>query len=426
MNIDKKHMLTVSKNFCMAPWIHMHVWPNGRAFPCCLSDPALDHYGNTNKNTIKELWNSELACTLRKNMIEDKPTPSCKRCYELERDANAYTLRKNMNNKFDHHFNKVYETHDDGSHDTPNLAYMDFRFSNMCNMKCRTCSPTFSTSWWDDYIKKLGFVPKDVAEKKFLQLKEKPGFLEELWPLLDTVEEVYWAGGEPLITDVHWDIMNYWVETGRSEYITINYTTNFSQLEYKRQNVIDLWKKFKNVSVAASLDASWKRGEFIREGTVWQDIVNNRQQLLERAPEVEFTVTPTVSLMNVWHLPDFHKEWLNLGYLKPNGLRFNNLLDPKYFCMQVLPSSFKEIVTAKWEDYIDQIVNRPDYAACNDEYWETSARGVVEFLNKQDLTYMIQDTLKEFETWDSVRNQVWHEALPEIKFLDDCRGNFDE
>jgi hypothetical protein len=272
--------------------------------------------------------------------------------------------------------------------------------------------------WYDDYIKKFGQVNEDIAPKKFLQLKEKPGFLEELWPLLDTVEEVYWAGGEPLITDVHWDIMNHWVKTGQSENITINYTTNFSQLVYKRQNVIDLWKNFKNVNVAASLDASYSRAEYIRDGTVWSDIVNNRKQLLEQAPEVAFTITPTISLMNIWHLPDFHLEWLRLGYVKPNGFRLNNLLDPRYFCMQVLPSSYKEELTSKWENYIDIVVNHPEYAECKDQYWEVSARGTIEFLNKQDLSYLIPETIKEWETWDEVRNQKWYKALPELKFLE--------
>jgi len=414
-------MLKESKNFCMAPWVHMHVWPNGRAFPCCLSDPALDDYGNTNMSTINELWNSELARKLRKNMLEDKPTQTCQRCYELEADADAYTLRKNLNNKFGHHFDKTADTLEDGTHNEPNFGYMDFRFSNLCNMKCRTCSPTFSTMWYDDYIKKFGHVAPDVAKAKFLQLKNKPGFMDELWPLLDTVEEVYWAGGEPLITDVHWEIMNHWVETGQSENITINYTTNFSQLEYKRQNIIDLWKKFKTVNVAASLDGCWDRAEYIRDGTIWNDIVKNREQLLKEAPEVDFSITPTVSMMNVWHLPDFHMEWLHKGLVSPDGFRLNNLLDPKYFCMQVLPSSFKEIVTEKWENYIDVVSKHPDFQNTKDPNWYASARGTVEFLNKQDLSYLLPETLREWELWDGVRNQKWYEALPELKFLEEFK-----
>ena len=99
------HKLLHSKNFCMAPWIHMHVWPNGRAFPCCLSEHNEGNdYGNTKTHTISELWNSNLAKKLRTNMLADKPTSACNRCYELETDSDAYTLRRNMNNRFSHHF----------------------------------------------------------------------------------------------------------------------------------------------------------------------------------------------------------------------------------------------------------------------------------------------------------------------------------
>ena len=98
---EKKYNLTESKIFCMAPWIHMHVWPNGRAFPCCLADPAKGDYGNTNQSTLKELWNSDVAKKLRVNMLADKPHPTCTRCYRLEADGDAHTLRINMNKKFE-------------------------------------------------------------------------------------------------------------------------------------------------------------------------------------------------------------------------------------------------------------------------------------------------------------------------------------
>jgi sulfatase maturation enzyme AslB (radical SAM superfamily) len=421
MNINKDHLLKESKNFCMAPWIHMHVWPNGRAFPCCLSEHTSGKdYGNTNTHTLHELWNSELARSLRTNMIADKPSSVCTRCYELEADSNAYTLRVNMNNKFGpKHFDKVLTTHADGSHDDINFTYMDFRFSNLCNMSCRTCSPTFSTQWYDDYIKLYGSVDKSEAEQKYIQLKNKPGFMDELWPLLDTVEEVYWAGGEPLVTDVHWDIMNHWINTGRAQDISILYTTNFSNLYYKKQCVLDLWKKFKSVRVTASLDASHARAEYIRKGTVWGDIVANRKQMQQETPNIEFDITPTVSIMNVWHLPDFHREWVDTGYIKSAAMRINNLLDPKYFCMQVLPLSFKKEITDKWHKHIDYILSLPDYDP--GQRWEESAVGLVDFLNKQDRSDMLPQALVELERWDVVRNEQWWNALPELNFLKDYK-----
>ena len=419
MNHSKEYLLRDSKNFCMAPWIHMHVWPNGRAFPCCLADTKLD-YGNTNTKTISELWNSDLAKSLRKNMIDDVPSSACKRCYELESDANAYTLRKNMNYKFSHHFDKVTNTNSDGYHADVNFTYMDLRFSNLCNLSCRSCGPTFSTSWYDDFIKAFGEVNPNDAEQKYIQLKNNPNFLQELWPLLSTVEEVYWAGGEPLVTAEHWDIMNYWIETGRAKDITINYTTNFTNLNYKKQSILDLWKHFKQVSVAASLDASYGRAEYIRKGTVWETIVANRKIMLEQVPHIYFEITPTVSMMNVLHLPDFHREWLELGLLEdPTNFRINNLIDPDFFSTRVLPLSYKEKVTDKWLAHLDWLKLR-DYNL-DKNGWISSAVGVVDSMNKEDRSYSLKTTLIELERWDVVRNEQWWDALPELNFLEDYR-----
>ena len=414
---DKEYLLTESKNFCMAPWIHMHVWPNGRAFPCCLADTKED-YGNTNKQSIASLWNSDLAKSLRRNMSSDQPSAACKRCYELESDASAYTLRKNMNYKFAHHFSKVADTLPDGTHNDVNFTYMDLRFSNLCNLSCRSCGPTFSTVWYDDFIKAFGEVNPNDAEQKYIQLKNNPDFLKELWPLLDTVEEVYWAGGEPLVTAEHWDIMNYWISSGRAGDITINYTTNFTNLMYKKQSILDLWKHFKIVNVAASLDASYKRAEYIRKGTVWNDIVQNRKTMLEQVPNIYFEITPTVSMMNVLHLPDFHREWLELGLLSdPTYFRINNLIDPDFFSTRVLPKKYKDEVTEKWLNHFAWLESQSFDLSQNG--WISSATGILDSMNKENKSHLLKTTLIELERWDVIRNEQWWNALPELKFLED-------
>jgi len=422
---NEKYNLTESKTFCMAPWIHMHVWPNGRAFPCCLADHSYGNdYGNTNTNTLSELWNSDLARTLRSNMLADKKTSACNRCYELEADSNAYTLRKNMNNRFAHHYWRTNDTQQDGTYDTVNFTYMDFRFSNMCNMSCRSCSPTFSTQWYDDFMKEFGHVPDDVAPQKFIQLKNKPGFLEELRPYLDTVEEVYWAGGEPMVTDMHWDIMNHWVETGHAENVSILYTTNFSQLTYKNQHIFDLWRKFKSVKVSASLDGMGSRAEYIRKGTVWQDIEDNRIAMKEQLPNIFFDICPTVSMMNILHLPDFFENWTERGLLNAGEVRLNNLLDPKFLSVQTLPTEYKKRVTDRWEQHLEWLLKRDDF--CPD-HWPAneiidSGQGTINFMNKTDRTELLPETIKEFERWDRIRNENWLEALPELE----CIGAYRE
>ena len=56
--------------------------------------------------------------------------------------------------------------------------------------------------------------------------------------------------------------------------------------------------------------------ELMRKGCDWDKIVNNRQRMLQVCPDVDFYISPTVSLMNVLHVPDFHKDWVEQGLLK--------------------------------------------------------------------------------------------------------------
>ena len=306
--LNKEYLLKESKYFCMAPWVHMHMWPNGEAFPCCidLADKNQKGMGNFNKSTIKELWNSDSMRKFRLNAIKDKPTQMCHRCYDLEETGNVWTLRKNLNKDFAEKFDRVNDTEQDGSHDDPQFYYWDIRFNNLCNMKCRTCGPEFSTSWWKELVQLGNEKYKDP--NKIISLSKKPTFWEEITPLVSNIESVYFAGGEPLITDEHYTMLDIWLKTNKQDKIKISYTTNFSHLKHKGKNVLEYWKQFKNVDVVASLDGSYKRGEWIRKGTRWSKIVENRKKMKQEIPDTMFGITPTVSAYNVWHLPDFFKE----------------------------------------------------------------------------------------------------------------------
>ena len=104
--------------------------------------------------------------------------------------------------------------------------------------------------------------------------------MDEFEPMLEHIEQIYWAGGEPIIMDEHWAIMNKLVEMGKTD-IRIFYNTNFTKLNYKKFDVLDLWKNFHNISIGASL-MPHSRGE--RKGTNWEDIVNNIKRLRTEAP----------------------------------------------------------------------------------------------------------------------------------------------
>ena len=325
----------------------MHIWPNGITYPCCL---ATNDYvlGDTNKQSFVDIWNSTRMRELRRNILADAPTSGCKRCYEHEANGSV-SMRQNMNKDFEHHTDRVALTHSDGSVEQVHMAYMDIRFSNICNMRCRTCGPELSSGWVDDAVK-IGRYSDDAP--KILKIKPTlAAFWADVEPWIDSVERIYFAGGEPLIMDEHYKILEHLIAIGKTD-IPIAYNTNFSRLTYKRHDVIELWKQFSNVKIGASLDASGGRAEYMRKGTVWADIERNRERLMLDAPHVKFQISSTVSAYNALHCVDFYDDWIARGWAKPWEVDVNLLLYPEHQRIQVLPESIRMNAKAKVLDYI--------------------------------------------------------------------------
>ena len=338
--------LKQSKHFCMMPWVHMHMWPAGYTYPCCMSDPDLP-IGNTQDQSLQEIWNGEQLRNIRLNMLQDKPSKECRRCYELE-ESGMSTLRTGSLVNYPKHWDKVNSTQEDGSAGDVNLAYMDIRFSNLCNLKCRSCGPQFSSSWFEDHKQMYG----KLDHPKILKVRDDmKNFMDELDPLLASVERVYWAGGEPLITDEHYKILDKWIEMGKRD-VAMDYTTNFTQMRFKKKTAFEYWNAFDSVRVAASLDANHARGEYLRKNMDWDIVVQNRKDMIEQCPQVYFELTPTVSVYNVLNLPDFHKEWIEEGLLQPENIRINILLDPTYMRLQILPPWIKDRVRSRYAEHI--------------------------------------------------------------------------
>lgn len=398
MNIDKNIL-------CMMPWIHAHVWPEGKVFPCCMSDSRVS-FGNTNLNTIDEIINNDNFKQLRRQMLDGEKPGVCSRCYELETNASSWTLRKNSIVQFyDKHHKLVESTHADGSIDNFKMRYMDIRFSNLCNMRCRSCGPALSSSWYDDSKALNG----DPGHGKFLDVSSNPNFMDELKTHLDYVEEVYFAGGEALITPQHYDVLDYWLATGKTD-VRLRYTTNFSVLRFKQRHIFDYWNKFKNVRVAASLDATHERGEYARKGTEWSDIVANRRAMMEACPDIYFEITPTVSIFNIKHLFDFHRTWVEQGLLDINNIRINILTWPQEYSATVLDEQERARVSEIYSRYISWLNTHNARADVIN-----SISGIIEYLNSKDDSNLKSVFKKKTLELDAHRKEDFSTVFPELK-----------
>lgn len=230
-------------------------------------------------------------------------------------------------------------------------------------------------------------------------------------PHLDTIEEVYFAGGEALITPQHYEVLDYWLSKGRTD-IKLRYTTNFSNLRYKSKSILEYWKKFDDVRIAASLDTYGKIAEYSRKETDWDDIVLNRQQMIMQCPEVYFEITPTVSIFSVHSLFDFHRSWVEQGMLDINNIRINILTHPRYFSITILPEEYKKSIRLIYEDYCAWLTaNGAQNHILHD------VKGIISYMDSADHSDLLPDFRKQISIIDNLRKENFAEIYPEMKTL---------
>jgi len=415
--IDKEQLtelqwqqLTESKTFCMLPWVHMHAFPDGRAYPCCLSD-YWHPVGDLRKNSMEQVWNQTSYKTMRINMLNDKECKECTKCYEQEQHG-AFSMRNDANRNYGHHIREVDATHEDGTNPNFKIRYWDVRFSNLCNFRCRSCGPIFSSNWYNDHVKLYNVRP-DVLGRPMERVEyttgDEDGMIAQMEEHIPYLEQVYFAGGEPLIMKEHYYLLEKLIEYGKTD-VRIQYNTNFSELRFKDKHVFAYWKHFKNVSVGASLDASGARAELMRKGTDWQQTVENRKQMMKEVPHVDFYVSSTISSMNVLHVLDFHKEWTELGLIKAKDWNVNICQSPDWYRADIFPKSFKDqVITPAYEQHIAWLESQDNLKRATNGF-----KSMLSFINSNDDGKHWSRFIEETTKLDSVRNENFWETFNEF------------
>jgi hypothetical protein len=402
--------LTESKTFCMLPWMHMHAFPDGRVYPCCLSD-YWHPVGDLRKNTMAEVWNQDPYKEMRRNMLEDRSCKECVKCYEQE-EHGAFSMRNDSNRNYGHLIKEVDKTQPDGTHPEFQIRYWDVRFSNLCNFSCRSCGPIFSSNWYNDHVKLYNRKP-DVLGRDMLRVEYTAGdedsMLEQMLPHIPHLEQVYFAGGEPLIMKEHYFMLEKLIELGKTD-VRIQYNTNFSELRYKDKHVFDYWQHFKNISVGASLDASGARAELMRKGTNWAQAVENRQRMIKEVPHVDFYVSSTVSVMNVLHVLDFHREWVELGLIEAKDWNINICQSPEWYRVDILPMDFKlNVVIPAYERHLEWLEPLDTLKRATTGY-----RSLISLMKSNDANNKWPDFVEHTKKLDHTREENFWKVFPEL------------
>ena len=398
-----KKIIHHSHTLCVLPWMHLYVNPQGVVGTCCEFN---ENYplGKVSDTPLQQIANSAAMKTVRSQMLSGQRPSICSACWAKE-DAQLPSLRQGSNQRFSQHLSLVEKTEDDGTVEDFRLRHLDFRASNVCNLKCRMCSGKFSS--------RIAKEENDLYNNStFIDLKLTS---EEIYSTLDYIEEnidylesVYFAGGEPLIMEEHYKILDLLLKHNKSD-IRINYNTNLTQLSYKKYNIVDYWKKFSNVTVGASIDLIGTQAGYVRSGTDYNELEENYETIKDH---VNFTITSIVHLYNVFNLPKLQQHWVVNKKLNPKNLSFHALIYPENMTLQVLPQPYKKLARDSINQHIvwlESISGATPLA----EIW----RDVLQYMNAKDQSHLLKEFFRLNDDKDGIRNERFEDVFPEYKEL---------
>ena len=301
-------------NLCLAPWVHTYLSPQTERRLCCASrEPATSFAqyidsaqgtGSYQPITLKEHWNSERMRSVRRRMLAGETLPECDVCNSKLLNTDVY--RSYFNQLFEHKRESIVaNTASDGTYEPLPVSW-DYRFSNLCNFKCRMCGDMLSSSWeteqrqhgminWTD--PKNGWMLPAVREQisEFQDTQIEQEFADAVAE--HRVEEVYWVGGEPLMYEQHWRYMQQIVAQGDGSRVYARYNTNLSRVDYRGVNLYrDILAHLRDWQICASLDGTGRTGEYIRTGLDYAQWLSNFKQGLAQARtrrqmRIDFTLT---------------------------------------------------------------------------------------------------------------------------------------
>jgi MoaA/NifB/PqqE/SkfB family radical SAM enzyme len=348
-----------NKSFCILPWMHIATAPNGDVKPCCISLDTINKQNdvpfNLGYDNLSDIINSKSLKDLRKNMLDGKIVNGCNRCYESEKKSNN-SYRTHYNTKWSELL-KEKTKQDVEIKET--VEYFDLRFGNLCNLKCKSCSPENSTQYEKELIE-LKETGTDI--ESFIKIEpidinhwySTDIFFNNISTQIDNIQELYVTGGEPSIIEKNYEILKYIIEQDKAKNITLKLNTNMTNMQDRFLNIIS---QFKQVTFFASIDGIGSIQEYIRYPSKWEQIDENLKKLISnRKSNVSLTVTPVIQNINLGYIADLFEYLENFNRMN-NATIINIspiiLYNPEQLDLTYLPLNYKKECWDKIQYWMD-------------------------------------------------------------------------
>lgn len=408
---------------------------------CCVDKGG--PIGNLSENSIEEIRNSEEFNNIRKSFLNGEKLDRCKECWNHEKHG-YHSYRQSNNQDY------IDQLPEEIFYDEPlELTYLDYRPSNICNLACKICSPRFSSKLIDPWLQ-VGDIKLEES-LKLTKLNSTRIDVNTVKKDFSNISFIYFAGGEPLIADDHWDLLEFFSNKS-PENIRIKYNTNLTKLDFKGRSVEKYWSKFKKVQIGASLDGYGEQFEHLRTGAKWSDIVKNldriktfdkvvKAEILEKwgYPKkdrgIELYCDATVGWLNLKSVFKLHKFLYDNNYVILDDPNYSKLLAkplnfPNGASLACTPPELKEELTESVEEHIKWVKSVYPFDTSqwisdlnsllslinNSEYKEKDLRNWMKISKYLDSKYNL-NTPNSFKFKSSDWNTKFYELYKDTKLI---------
>jgi MoaA/NifB/PqqE/SkfB family radical SAM enzyme len=292
------------KNFCYTPWTSIEIMQDGRIVPCCkFVDSHYEQKFNIATNSVADYQNGRYLADVKQEFLNGKWPLGCERC-RVEEESHTKSKRNLDYVRWQSHYDE-YDLNS-GKYLTLGAA-----FGTTCNLKCIICNPYSSSSWQKEYKDLYGINIPIIKDFRKSIVKSITKIAPELIHI-----DIY--GGEPFLSEIeeHKKLLNYYVQTGQAQHITIHYTTNGTI--FPDNSWFDIWDHFKEVDLQLSIDGVGDRFEYLRFPANWDKVEDNVKQYTNRQKaNFRLSVSHTVSAFNIYYLDEIFHWCKNIGLPVP-------------------------------------------------------------------------------------------------------------
>jgi len=340
--------------FCVLPWVSLETSPIGTVRPCCLAEEELVDNGgdkfNLSTASFAGIQNSQSMQDLRQQFIDGKQPQTCRKCWREER-AGRVSKRMHTLNRLKH----MLADETTWTSAAKPLMFLDLKLGNICNLKCRICGSWSSSTFAIEELANLGKDENRKTNHHYQMLRQgawprgNTKFWQEIEQISDQIQYIEFTGGEPFMIAEHFDLLKGLVNRGLAGGIEIHYNTNGTQYPEQAE---EIWRHFRHVEIAVSIDDVGSRFEYQRTGAVWAEVEANIARfktLRSQSSNISLQVCSTVNVFNVFYLQEL-AEW---NYAQGFDYVYWNMMhEAYYFSIATLPTEAKRDITVKLRDSV--------------------------------------------------------------------------